>query len=282
MASAGRLAQQRVTWGAGLRESRRGRCPSANRSQQYLACFASRCWRLVSDHRQSGDLDPDSRRSSCAASSTRSAAPRVSPASPRARHQPELATERPNNGAITNPVLCRYSAVATSTGPPQETNPAPPPPPSPIGVRAGRQVSAVRASGPQCRGHPTAKAGLEHRSIRPIRQDQPFWYERPARPAGIRPPVRNTSACPAPSRPLSPARAYAVVRRTRRRGGAGRDGRAQRRALHVPAPVQRAGRGRLRDLARRGAVGDRRHRDAGAARQRQPRAVGDRGRAGCG
>ena len=127
------------------------------------------------------------------------------------------AEERRNNA----PVLRRYSAVATSTGPLQETNPAPPgPPPSPIGVRAGRQVSAVRASGPHCRGHPTATAGLEHRSIRPIRQDQPFWYERPARPAGIRPTIRNTSACPAPSRPMAPARAYAVVRRTRRRGGA--------------------------------------------------------------
>ena len=45
------------------------------------------------------------------------------------------------------PVLRRYSAVATSTGPPEDTNPAPPRPPhSPIGVRAGRQVSAVRAS----------------------------------------------------------------------------------------------------------------------------------------
>ena len=54
-------------------------------------------------HRQSGDPDPASRRSSCAVSSTRSAAPRVRPSSPRARHQPELATERPNNGAITNP-----------------------------------------------------------------------------------------------------------------------------------------------------------------------------------
>ena len=54
--------------------------------------------------RQSGDLDPDSRRSSCAASSTRSAARRVRPSSPRVRHQPELATARPNNGAITN--LC--------------------------------------------------------------------------------------------------------------------------------------------------------------------------------
>ena len=112
--------------------------------------------------------------------------------------------------------------TATSTGPPQDTNPAPPrkTPHSPIGVRAGRQVSAVRASGPHCRGHTTAKAGLDNRSIRPIRQDQTFWYERTARPAGIRPSIRNTSACPAPSRPLSPARAYAVVRRTRRRGGA--------------------------------------------------------------
>ena len=238
--------------------------------------------RRSAHHRQSGDLDPDSRRSSCAASSTRSAAPRVRPSSPRARHQPELATERPNNGAITNP----YCAVIRPLRRPQvlhrKRTPLPPDPPSPIGVRAGRQVSAVRASGPHCRGHTTAKAGLDHRWIRPIRQDQQCWYERPARPAGIRPHVRNTSACPAPSRPLSPARAYAVVRRTRRRGGAGRAGRAQRGALHVPAPVQRAGRGRLRDLARRGAVGDRRHRDAGAARQRQPRAVGDRGRAGCG
>ena len=69
-----------------------------------------------------------------------------------------------------------------------------------------------------------AKAGLENRSIRPIRQDQQFWYERPAGPAGIRPTIRTTSACPAPSRPLSPARAYAVVRRTRRRGGAVRAG----------------------------------------------------------
>ena len=98
--------------------------------------------------------------------------------------------------------------------------PLPPDSPSPIGVRAGRQVSAVRASGPHCRGYTTAKAGLDNRSIRPIRPDQQCWYERPARPAGIRPSIRNTSACPAPSRPLSPARAYAVVRRTRRRGGA--------------------------------------------------------------
>ena len=72
-----------------------------------------------------------------------------------------------------------------------------------------------------------AKAGLEHRSIRPIRPDQQFWYERTARPAGIRATIRNTSACPAPSRPLSPARAYAGVRRTRRRGGAVR-GAAER------------------------------------------------------
>ena len=68
--------------------------------------------------------------------------------------------------------------------------------------RPGRS-SGQRSAGlwPHCRGHPTAKAGLEHRSIRPIRQDQPFWYKRPAGPAGIRPPIRNTSACPAPSRP---------------------------------------------------------------------------------
>ena len=133
------------------------------------------------------------------------------------------------------PVLRRYSAVATSTGPPQETNPhSPPDPSSPIGVRAGRQVSAVRASGPHCRGHTTAKAGLDNREIRPIRPDQQCWYERTAGPAGIRPHIRNTSACPAPSRPLSPARAYAVVRRTRRRGG------AVRRAA---VPVGRAPRG---------------------------------------
>ena len=87
---------------------------------------------------------------------------------------------------------------------------------------------------PHCRGHPTAKAGLEHRSIRPIRQDHQCWYERPAGPAGIRPTIRNTSACPAPSRPLSPARAYAVVRRTRRRGGVVRG---------AAVPVGRAPRG---------------------------------------
>ena len=37
---------------------------------------------------------------------------------------------------------------------------------------------------------------------------------------GSRPPGLRAAVCPAPSRPLSPARAYAVVRRTRRRGGA--------------------------------------------------------------
>ena len=129
-------------------------------------------------------------------------------------------TERPNNGAITHPCC----AVIRPLRRPQVLHrtriPLPPASPSPIGVRAGRQVSAVRASGPHCRGHTTAKAGLEHRSIRPIRPDHQCWYERTARPAGIRPPIRHTSACPAPSRPLSPARAYAVVRRTRRRGGA--------------------------------------------------------------
>ena len=171
-------------------------------------------------HRQSGDPDPESRRWSCAASSTRSAAPRVRPSSPRARHQPELATERPNNGAITNPCCAVIRPLRHPQVLQRKRTPLPSAPPSPIGVRAGRQVSAVRASGPHCRGHPTAKAGLEHRSIRPIRQDQQCWYERPAGPVGIRPTIRNTSACPAPSRPLSPARAYAVVRRTRRRGGA--------------------------------------------------------------
>ena len=37
---------------------------------------------------------------------------------------------------------------------------------------------------------------------------------------GSGPPDLRAAVCPAPSRPLSPARAYAVVRRTRRRGGA--------------------------------------------------------------
>ena len=161
----------------------------------------------------------DSRRSSCAASSTRSAAPRVRPSSPRARHQPERATERPNNGAITNPCCAVIRPLRRPQVLPRKLIPLPPDPPSPIGVRAGRQVSAVRASGPQCRGHTMAKAGLDNREIRPIRQDQQFWYASTARPAGIRPPLWNTSACPAPSRPLSPARAYAVVRPTRRRGG---------------------------------------------------------------
>ena len=162
------------------------------------------------------------------------AAPRVRPSSPRARHQPELATERPNTGAITNPCCAVIRPLRRPQVLHRKRTPLPPGPPSPIGVRAGRQVSAVRASGPHCRGHTTAKAGLEHRSIRPIRQDQTFWYERPARPAGIRPSIRNTSVCPAPSRPLSPARAYALVRRTRRRGGAVRG---------AAVPVGRAPRG---------------------------------------
>ena len=69
------------------------------------------------------------------------------PSSPRARHQPELATERPNNGAITNPccaVIRPLRRHRSSTG--NEPR-SPRPPHSPIGVRAGRQVSAVRASG---------------------------------------------------------------------------------------------------------------------------------------
>ena len=166
----------------------------------------------------------------------RSAAPRVRPSSPRARHQPELATERPNNGARTNPCCAVIRPLRHPQVLHRKLTPLPPGPPSPIGVRAGRQVSAVRASGPHCRGHTTAKAGLDNREIRPIRQDQQCWYERTARPAGIRPPIRNTSACPgpAPSRPLSPARAYAVVRRTRRRGGAVRG---------AAVPVGRAPRG---------------------------------------
>ena len=93
----------------------------------------------------------------------------------------------------------------------------------------------MRASGPQCRGHTTATAGLEHRSIRPIRPDHQCWYERPAGPAGIRPPIRTTSACPAPSRPLSPARlrggaSHEAERRCGARGGrAGRSGATRRR-----------------------------------------------------
>ena len=85
-----------------------------------------------------------------------------------------------------------------------------------------------------------AKAGLEHREIRPIRQDHQCGYERPARPAGIRPPLRNTSACPAPSRPLSPARAYAVVRRTRRRGGAVRGAAVPVGRVLAPVAVDRS------------------------------------------
>ena len=146
----------------------------------------------------------------------------------RSARQPVITARPASAGAGHRP------AVATSIGPPQETHPAPPGPPSPIGVRAGRQVRAVRASGPHCRGHTTAKAGLEHRSIRPIRHDHQCWYERPAGPAGIRPHIRNTSACPAPARPLSPVRPYAVVRRTRRRGGAVRG---------AAVPVGRAPRG---------------------------------------
>ena len=50
---------------------------------------------------------------------------------------------------------------------------------------------------------------------------------------GSRPPGLRAVVCPAPSRPMSPARAYAVVRRTRRRGGA------------VRGAAERAGWGRL-------------------------------------
>ena len=165
-------------------------------------------------------------------------APRPLRASDRHHRAPGISRSWQQNGRITAqsrtlvaPLFGRCDVHRSSTG---NESRSPRTPPSPVGVRAGRQVSAVRASGPQCRGHTTAKAGLEHRSIRPIRPDHQFWYERPAGPAGIRPHIRHTSACPAPSRPLSPARAYAVVRRTRRRGGVVRG---------AAVPVGRAPRG---------------------------------------
>ena len=171
-------------------------------------------------HRQSGDPDriPAARRAQ------RPAHGRPLRASDRHHRAPGISRSWQQNGRRTAqertrvaPLFGRCDVHRSSTG--NESH-SPRTPDSPIGVRAGRQVSAGRASGPHCRGHPTAKAGLDNREIRPIRQDQQFWYERTAGPAGIRPHIRNTSACPAPSRPLSPARAYAVVRRTRRRGGA--------------------------------------------------------------
>ena len=172
-------------------------------------------------HRQSGDPD----RSPAARRAQRPAHGRPLRASDRHHRAPGISRSWQHNGRITAqeqtrvaPLFGRCDVHRSSTG--NEPH-SPRTPPSPIGVRAGRQVSAVRASGPHCRGHTTAKAGLEHRSIRPIRHDHQCWYERPAGPAGIRPPIRTTSACPAPARPLSPARPYAVVRRTRRRGGAG-------------------------------------------------------------
>ena len=78
-------------------------------------------------------------------SSTRSAAPRVRPSSPRARHQPELATERPNTGAITHPCCAVIRPLRRPQVLHRTRTPLPPPPPHPL---ASGQVVRSAPCGP--------------------------------------------------------------------------------------------------------------------------------------
>ena len=137
------------------------------------------------------------------------------PASAGAGHR--TAEYRRNNKLV----LRRYSAVATSTGPPQDTNPTPLGPPF-THWRPGRS-SGQRSAGlwPSLSRAHDGEGGPR----------TPFDQADPARstvlvrtPSGA---GRNQAIYPEHVRvssPVSPdglpARAYAVVRRTRRRGGA--------------------------------------------------------------
>ena len=154
------------------------------------------------------------------------------PASAGAGHR--TAEYRRNN----EPVLRRYSAVATSIGPPQETNPAPPRTPPLTHWRPGRS-SGQRSAGlwPSLSRAPDGEGGPR----------TPFDQADPARstvlvrtPSGA---GRNQATSPEHVRvssPVSPA-----VPRARLRGGASHEAQGRRGARGGGAGRSGATRGRL-------------------------------------